>query len=112
MGLGSYPGLPKTSWPRIRVAFSRPIAEKFEQAGRQDILDKHRKNGVRWQRINDYQDKFVVLIRSSSVGPIKKYLDIKHASLIYSMWPGYLEKSRSVGRLKPYCMRRCSSDSK
>ena len=100
--LEEYPRLPKTSWPRIRVAFSRPVAEILEKAGRQDILEKHRKNGVRWQRINEYPNEFVVLIRPSSLGPVKRYLDIDKAAWIYSMWPGYFEKSRSLKRLKKY----------
>jgi ribonuclease J len=100
--LEGYPRLPKTSWPRIRVAFSRPIAQMFEDAGRQDILEKHRKNGIRWSRINELPDEFVVLIRPSSLGSVKKYLDIKHASWIYSMWPGYLDRSQSMDRLKKY----------
>jgi len=100
--LEDYPRLPKTSWPRIRVAFSRPIAQMLENAGRQDILDKHRKNGIRWPNINERPNEFVVLIRPSSLGPVKKYLDIKHASWIYSMWPGYLERGQSMGRLKKY----------
>jgi ribonuclease J len=100
--LEDYPRLPKTSWPRIRVAFSRPIAEILEKAGRQDILEKHRKNGVRWPRINEYPNEFVVLIRPSSLGPVKRYLDIKNATWIYSMWPGYLKRSRSLKILKEY----------
>lgn len=100
--LEDYPSLPKTSWPIIRVAFSRPIAEILEKTGRRDILEKHRKNGIRWPRINEYPNKFVVLIRPSSLGPVKKYLSIYDASCIYSMWPGYFEKSRSFKRLKKY----------
>jgi ribonuclease J len=100
--LEDYPRLPKTSWPRIRVAFSRPIAEILEKARRQDILEKHRKNGIRWPRINQYPNEFVVLIRPSSLGPVKRYLDIDKATWIYSMWPGYFEKSRSLKRLKKY----------
>ena len=100
--LEDYPRLPKTSWPRIRVAFSRPIAQILEKAGRQDILEKHRKNGIKWPRIDEYPNEFVVLIRPSSLGPVKRYLDIDNATWIYSMWPGYLEKSQSLKRLKKY----------
>jgi ribonuclease J len=100
--LEDYPRLPKASWPRIRVAFSRPIAQRLEGAGRQDILDKHRKNGIRWPSINERPDEFAVLIRPGALGSIKRYLDIKDASWIYSMWPGYLERGQSMGRLKKY----------
>jgi ribonuclease J len=100
--LEDYPPLPKTSWPRIRVAFSRPIAQILEKAGRQDILEKHRKNGIKWPRIDEYPNEFVVLIRPSSLGPVKRYLDIENASWIYSMWPGYFEKSPSLKKLKEY----------
>jgi ribonuclease J len=43
-----------------------------------------------------------VLIRPSSLGPVKRYLDIDNAAWIYSMWPGYFEKSRSLRRLKKH----------
>ena len=100
--LDRYPRIPKTSWPRIRVAFSRPIAESLEKAGRTDILEKHRKNGIRWDYINERRNEYVILFRPSALGPVKKYLDIAQAVWIYSMWPGYLEKSPSLKRLKKF----------
>jgi len=63
--LTDYPCLPKTNWPDIRVAFSRAIARCLEENGKVDILEKHRKNGIKWTRINERPNEFVVLCRPS-----------------------------------------------
>jgi ribonuclease J len=100
--LDRYPRIPKPSWPSILVAYSGPVIERLEQAGRTDILEKHRKNGIKWDRMNKHRNEFVILLRPSALGPVKKYLDISQAVWIYSMWPGYFEKSPSLQRLKKF----------
>ncbi len=100
--LTDYPRLPKTFWPGIRVAYSAAIINRLENAGRQDIMEKHRKNVIRWPRINEKPHEFVVFCRQSVFAPIKKYLDIRKSAWVYSMWRGYLERSAPLRRMKSY----------
>jgi len=94
--------LPKTYWPRIRVAYSAALIERLKNAGRQDIVEKHRENGIRWPRINEKPHEFVVLCRPSVFAPIKKHLDIRKSAWVYSMWTGYLNRSGPLRRMKRY----------
>ncbi len=100
--LTDYPRLPKTFWPGIRVAYSGAIINCLGNAGRQDIIEKHRKNGIKWPRINEHPHEFVVLCRPSVFTPIKKHLDIRKSAWVYSMWPGYLERSGPLKNMKSY----------
>lgn len=100
--LTDYPRLPKTYWPRIRVAYSAAVIDRLEKAGRVDILEKHRTNGIQWTRIQEKPHEFVVLCRQSVFAPIKKYLNIQKSAWIYSMWTGYLERSVSLKKMKHY----------
>ncbi len=103
--LKDYPRIPKASWGGIRVSLSGPIAKRLIENRRDDIIRKHRENIIRWSRINERREKSVVLIRGSMIGPVKGYIDLKEAVWIYSMWPGYLDKSESLNRLKDYLDR-------
>ena len=98
--LTDYPRIPKPSWPGIRVGYSGPIAKRLEENRRQDILEKHRENAVKWTRIHDHPAEFVVLCRPSVFGPVKRHLDLNKSAWIYSMWKGYLEYSEPLRRMK------------
>ena len=100
--LTDYPRLPKTYWPRIRVAYSAAMIDRLEKAGRKDILEKHRTNRIQWTRIQEKPNEFVVLCRQSVFAPIKKYLNIQKSAWVYSMWTGYLERSISLQKMKHY----------
>lgn len=70
--------------------------------GLNDILERHRANGIRWTRLNEIENKAVMMIRPGFLFDIKKHLDLKDATWIYSMWPGYFKKSPSLRKLKSY----------
>ncbi len=94
--------LPQASWGSIRVCYPRFVSKYFENMGLKAILEKHRPNGIRWTRLNEKGNKAVMLIRPGFLWDIKKYLDLKDATWIYSMWPGYFEKSQSLRRMRSY----------
>jgi ribonuclease J len=100
--LKDYARLPNASWGRIRVCFPRFVAGYFERLGLKDILEKHRSNGIRWTRLNEIENQAVMLIRPGFLYDIKKFLDLNDATWVYSMWPGYFEKSKSLRKLKSY----------
>ncbi len=100
--LKKYAKLPQVSWSMIRVCYPQPLARRFEELGLGDILARHRKNGIKWTRLNEIECEAVMLIRPGFLGDIKRFLDLKEASWIYSMWPGYFEKSQALRNLKAY----------
>ena len=100
--LKKYAKLPNATWPRIRVCYPQFLARQFEKKGLNDILGRHRKNGIKWDRINEKRDKIVMLIRPGFMFDIKRFVDLNNATWIYSMWPGYFEKSQSLQRLKSF----------
>jgi len=100
--LKSFARLPQPSWREIRVSYPQFSARRFEKLGLKDILDKHRPNGIRWTRINEIESQAVMLIRSGFLWDLKKFLDLKNASWIYSMWPGYFERSKPLRNLKAF----------
>lgn len=104
--LKKYARIPQPSWSRIRVCYPQFLAQRFEKAGLQDILDRHRKNGIKWTRIGEVEDRTVMMIRPGFLWNIKKFLALEEAAWIYSMWPGYFERSRSLRNLKSYLQEK------
>jgi ribonuclease J len=100
--LKDYPRIPKSWWGGVRVCLSHSIAKRLIEAGREDAIRQHREKMIRWPRINERRGKSIVLIRGSMIGPVKRFIDLEGALWVYSMWPGYLEKSESLKRLKDY----------
>ena len=104
--LKKYARIPQPSWSRIRVCYPQFLSQRFEKAGLQDILDRHRKNGIKWTRIGEVEDKAVMIIRPGFLWNIKKFLGLEEAAWIYSMWPGYFERSISLRNLKSYLQEK------
>jgi ribonuclease J len=100
--LEKYAKLPQASWPGIRVCYPQLLSQRFEELGLDGILARHRQNGIKWKRINEIRGKAVMLVRPNFLFDIKRFLDLKEATWIYSMWPGYFEKSKPLRNLKTY----------
>jgi ribonuclease J len=100
--LKSHGNLPQASWQMIRVCYPQLIARRFEKLGLHDLMERHRGNGIRWTRINEIEGKAVMLIRPGFMPNIKRYLTLKGATWIYSMWHGYFEQSESLRNLRNY----------
>jgi len=94
--------LPQASWPRIRVCYPQRLARRFEDLGLNDILVRHRQNGIKWTRIKEIENKAVMLVRPGFLLDMKRFLDLDKAVWIYSMWPGYFEQSRPLRNFKVY----------
>lgn len=100
--LKEYANLPNAAWPRIRVCYPQFLARQFEKQGWNDILNRHRENGIKWTRINEKKDKLVMLVRPGFMLDLKRFVDLSGATWIYSMWPGYFERSQSLRKLKSF----------
>lgn len=103
--LGKYANIPRASWPRIRVCYPKRLSKWFKILGLSDITEKHRKNGIKWTRLREIENKAVILIRPN-FNEIKEYLSLKDATWVYSMWPGYFERDDRLRNLKTYFQER------
>jgi len=100
--LKKYANLPNAEWRRIRVCFPGPLAKRFEQLGLQEIISRHRANGIRWERINDIRERMVMVIRPGFLPQLKRFINLEGAVWIYSMWRGYLNRSKPLKNMKNY----------
>jgi len=100
--LKTYAKLPQASWAKVKVCYPQLLARRFEKLGLNDILARHRQNGIKWTRINEIEDRSVMLIRAGFLYDLKRFLSLKDATWIYSLWPGYFERSKPLRNLKSY----------
>jgi len=100
--LKKYARLPQASWPRIKVCYPQRIADRFERIGLKDILSRHRKNGINWERLKEIEERVVMLIRAGFLWDLRTFLDLKGGTWIYSMWHGYFDQSESLRNLRNY----------
>ncbi len=100
--LKTFAKLPQASWRKIRVCYPFFLGQRFEKIGLKNILEKHRKEGIRWARINEIEEQAVMLIRAGFLWDIKRHLDLKGAAWVYSLWPGYFERSKPLRKLRSY----------
>ncbi len=100
--LKTYAKIPQASWRRIRVCYPYFLGQKFEKIGLNDILVRHREEGIKWTRINEIEDRAVMLIRAGFLYDIKRHLDLNGATWIYSLWPGYFQRSKPLRKLRAY----------
>lgn len=100
--LKTYANLPQASWAKIRVCYPQLLARRFEKLGLNDILIRHRQNGIRWTKIREIENNAVILIRAGFLYDIKRFLSLENATWIYSLWPGYFERSKPLRNLRSY----------
>lgn len=103
--MGEHANLPQSSWNDISICFPYHLFERFKKIGLNSILAKHRKNEIRWADINSIENESVMLVRPNFLINLKKYLELKEATWIFSMWNGYLE-SKSFTVLKTYLEKK------
>lgn len=104
--LGKYANIPQPSWSKIRVCYPKRLGNWFERIGLRDIAEKHRRNGIRWTRLREIENKVVLLVRPNFLDDIKKFLNLEGATWLYSMWPGYLEREASLQELRTYFQKK------
>jgi len=100
--LGKYARIPQASWPRVRVCYPKFLADRFEELGLKYILTKHRENGIKWTKLRELEPQSVMLVRPGFRWDIQKFLNLKDATWIYSMWPGYFQTSKPLHKLRSY----------
>lgn len=94
--------LPQFNWQNIRVMFFKYHADKLAEAGHKELLYLFNKRRIKMPEINKEKSRVLMLLRDNSLFPkfVDQIRDIRGASIIYSMWEGYLTE-----KLKGYCRK-------
>lgn len=94
--------LPQFNWQNIRVKFFKYHADKLAEAGYKRLLYIFNKKKIEMPEINSKKDKILMLLRDNSLFPkVIEHIDnIKGATIIYSMWKGYLTEE-----FRNYCAK-------
>ena len=89
---------PSKEFDRIRVLFPYRLSEKIAKMGRKDLLYKFKAFKITKKEISEASEKMVMFVRSSMIPDLASMKGIDGATVIYSMWQGYLNESS----LKPF----------
>jgi len=84
--------LPQFDWPNVQVYFFHSHAERLVEAGHKDLLYLFNTRKIKGAEVNAQKQKVLMLARDNSLFPliVKEIKNIKGATIIYSMWDGYL----------------------
>jgi len=94
--------LPQFDWQNIRVKFFKYHADKLAEAGDKKLLYIFNKRKIELPEIDSKKKDILMLLRDNSLFPVvvNHIHDIQGASIIYSMWEGYL-----TAKFKDYCKK-------
>jgi len=92
---------PSKIYKNIRVYYPYYLAKRISEQGHQKLLYKFKHYKITKDEIARNCDKIVMVIRPSVLLDLKKIDNLDGASLIYSMWEGYLN-TPSMQKLKNY----------
>ncbi|MBU1864554.1 MAG: MBL fold metallo-hydrolase [Candidatus Omnitrophica bacterium] len=95
--------IPQFNWKNVRVKFLASHADAMVKHGYRDLLYTYNRRKIDMFEIDRKKDKILMLARDNSVFPsiIKKLTKPKGATIIYSMWEGYLSET-----FKKYCAEK------
>lgn len=83
---------PSKHYTGLRVHYHPRLRERLVKAGRMDLVKRFYPFHTKSEEIDETPGRFVVMVRSSLPGLMKKLNCTQDAKLIYSMWHGYLEE--------------------
>ena len=91
---------PSETFPRIRVFYPYRLAAKLKREGKEDLLYRFTKYKITKREIADGAGNYVMLMRQSMIPDIERIGNLSDATLIYSMWAGYLKEVSSLPLLQ------------
>lgn len=96
--LGAIP-YPSSKFSNIRVFFPRSICNKIAQKNRQDLMYKLKQFKITKKEISDNASKVVMMVKPSMTFDLSRMEGIESATVIYSLWEGYLKDRALVNFL-------------
>ena len=97
--LGKIPD-PLRGFERLKVFYPRFLSEKLGQIDKKNLLFRFRSHKVTRQEIGEHPGKYIMLVRPTMLVDLKRVEGLDGATVIYSMWQGYLEEDKMKRFLK------------
>jgi ribonuclease J len=102
--------IPQSDWGGIQIFWPNYLREKMDRKGQSNLVDDLAGHRISAERIAEAPCRAVMLFRTSMMQDLEQYpASLIGASLIYSLWPGYLEKDDArpfLAWLKKHCIPR------
>ena len=92
---------PSKSYENIRVYYPYYLSKRISKQGHKELLYKFKHYKITKDEIAENHKNIVMAIRPSVILDLKRIDNLDGASLIYSMWEGYLN-TPSMQKLKVY----------
>ncbi|MEA1980733.1 MAG: MBL fold metallo-hydrolase [candidate division Zixibacteria bacterium] len=92
---------PSKSYKNIRVYYPFYLAKRISEQGNQKLLYKFSHYKITKEEIANNHRNIIMVIRPSVLFDLKKIDNLDRASLIYSMWEGYLN-TPSMQKLREF----------
>jgi len=86
---------PSKKFSNLKVIYPYYTSKKLNNEGNEKILYQFKKYKITKEEISKQSDKIVMVVRNSMQKDFKHITNIDSGNLIYSMWEGYLLKSKT-----------------
>ncbi|PIZ15218.1 hypothetical protein COY51_05870 [Candidatus Desantisbacteria bacterium CG_4_10_14_0_8_um_filter_39_17] len=95
--------IPQFDWDNIRVKFFKSHADSLARSGNKESLYLFNRCKIEMPEINAKKDNILMLQRDNSIFPsvLKHIKNIMGATIIYSIWEGYLTE-----KFKEFCAQK------
>jgi ribonuclease J len=97
--------LPQASWDGIKVFLPASQKRQVVRGGQFALADQYRGSRIYPEQLAGAAGSSVMLFRPSMMGDLENADCLSGATLIYSLWPGYLER-REVGEFREWLKKR------
>jgi ribonuclease J len=91
LGLSSFPDM--ATHPSVRVYLPRSQRRRIIAGKRFDLVDRYRRRRIFMPEIAADSHRFTMLVRASMIDELKP-VPLAGGALLWSLWPGYLERDR------------------
>lgn len=88
---------PSKSFGDIRVMFPSRLTSTLIEDGCQDCVYPYKSFKINWREVDNNPSGYVMLVRGGLRTELQHMNNLTGGNLIYSMWKGYLKKSRTKG---------------
>lgn len=85
---------PSLDYKNIRVCFPNSLCKRLKKYGHEKLFYRFRKYKITKEEISKQRKKIMMLVRSSMLTYLTHIENIEGATLIYSIWKGYLKEDR------------------
>jgi len=82
--------LPQGTWPNIRVFLTEYQRRDAKRRGMFDEVNRYRSNRIYPENLHEESHRSVLLFRPKMAGDLESAKCLKGATLLYSLWDGYL----------------------